>query len=118
MNYLQAVQEITEVIPGIQYELDENKTQSSYHAMNTFTDHIKRMIRQNERTLLFKSLKKMSNIYKNGDAMLKSAIECTFIYSLDNVTRFCSEEYRKAIFNHMSLDLQKIYAKQIYTHGI
>ncbi|MDC8104955.1 MULTISPECIES: DUF7674 family protein [Chryseobacterium] len=118
MNYLQAVQEITEVIPDIQYELDEHKTQSSYYAMSTFTDHIKRMIRQNERTLLFKSLKKMSNIYKNGDAMLKNAIECTFIYSLDNVTILCNEEYRKAIFSHMSRDLQKIYAKQIYNHGI
>ena len=118
MNYLQAVQEITEVIPSIQYELDETKTQSSYSVMKTFTDHIRRMVRQNERPLLFKSLKKMGTIYKNGDAMLKNAIECTFIYSLDNVTAYCSEEYRKLIFGHLSSDLQRIYSKQIYTHGI
>lgn len=118
MNYLQAVQEITEVIPDIQNDLNENKTQTPYSVIQTFTDHIRRMIRQNERTLLFKSLKKMGKIYKNGDLLLKNAVENTFIYSLDNVTTFCNEEYRKAIFSHISKDLQKMYSKQIYTHGL
>lgn len=118
MNYLQAIQEISEIIPDIQEELKEKKTQSSYSVIHTFTNYIKTMIRQNNRNLLFKSLKKMNDIYRNGDIMLKYAVECTFIYSLDNSTAFCSEEYRKVIFSHISQDLQKIYAKQIYNHGI
>ncbi|SDQ71900.1 hypothetical protein SAMN05421664_2311 [Chryseobacterium soldanellicola] len=117
MNYLQAVQEITEVIPNIQNELKENRTQNSYSVIQTFTDQIKNMIRQNEKNILFKSLKKMDEIYKNGDIMLKNAIENIFIYSLDNYTAFCTEEYRKMIFSHISKDLQKSYSRQIYSHG-
>ncbi|ANF51622.1 hypothetical protein A0O34_14405 [Chryseobacterium glaciei] len=118
MNYLQAAQEITDVVPDIQNELENNKSQNSYSVIQTFTDCIKNMIRQNDRNLLFKSLQKMDEIYKNGDVKLKNAVESTFIYSLDNFTTFCNEEYRKAIFTHISLDLQKIYSKQIYKHGM
>lgn len=118
MNYLQATQEITEIIPEIENELKKNRSQNSYSVIQTFTDRIKSMIRQNDRNILFKSLKKMDEIYKNGDTVLKNAVESTFIYSLDNSTAFCSEEYRKVIFSHISKDLQKIYSRQIYSHGI
>lgn len=118
MNYLQAAQEITDVVPDIQNELENNKTQNSYSVIQTFTDRIKNMIRQNDRNLLFKSLQKMDEIYKKGDVKLRNAVESTFIYSLDNFTTFCNEEYRKAIFTHISQDLQKIYSKQIYKHGM
>ncbi len=118
MNYLEAAQEITDVIPDIQSDLKENRTPNSYSVIQTFTDRIKNMIRQNDRNLLFKSLKKMDEIYRSGDVLLKNAIENTFIFSLDNSTAFCTEEYRKVIFSHISQDLQRIYAKQIYSHGI
>lgn len=118
MNYLQAVQEITEVIPDIQNELNKNTVQNSYSTIRIFTDHIKKMIRDNNMSLLFKSLHKMDMIYKNGDLMLRNAVESTFIYSLDSCTAFCNEEYRKKIFSHISQDLQNIYSKQIYNHGI
>lgn len=117
MNYLEAAQEITDVIPDLQNELKENKTQNSYSVIQSFTSRIKNMIRQNDRNILFKSLKKMDEIYRNGDNLLKNAIENTFIYSLDNSTAFCSEEYRKVIFSHISKDLQNIYSRQIYSHG-
>ncbi|MCS3531846.1 hypothetical protein [Chryseobacterium sp. JUb7] len=117
MNYLEAVQEISDVVPDIQNELTENKTQNSYYVIQTFTNCIKNMIRQNDRNVLFKSLDKMGKIYKNGDQLLKNAVENTFIYSLDGVMVFCSQEFRKVIFSHLSEDLLKIYAKQIYTHG-
>ncbi|GAA5086024.1 hypothetical protein GCM10023210_07430 [Chryseobacterium ginsengisoli] len=118
MNYLQATQEITEIIPEIENELKNNRTQNSYSVIQTFTDRIKNMIRQNDRNLLFKCLKKMDDIYRNGDIVLKNAVESTFIYSLDNSTAFCNEEYRKVIFSHISKELQKIYSRQIYSHGI
>lgn len=118
MNYLKAIQEISEIIPNIEEELEEKKTQSSYSVINAFTNRIKTMIVQKERNLLFKSIKKMNDIYRNGDIMLKYAVECTFIYSLDNSTAFCSPEYRKLIFSHISNDLQKLYSRQIYSHGI
>lgn len=118
MNYLQAAQEITDVVPDIQNEWRKNTTQNSYSVIQTFTDRIKNMVRQNDRNLLFKSLQKMDEIYKHGDILLKNAVESTFIYSLDNFTTFCSEEYRKDIFTHISQDLQKIYSKQIYKHGM
>lgn len=117
MNYQKAIQEISEVIPFIEEELEGKKTKSSYSVIHAFTDHIKVMIRQNDRNILFKCLKKMNNIYRDGDIMLKYAVESTFIYSLDNSTAFCSEEYRKVIFSHISLELQKIYSRQIYSHG-
>ncbi|WP_415328544.1 hypothetical protein [Chryseobacterium sp. MMS23-Vi53] len=117
MNYLEAAQEITDIIPDIQNDLKENKTLNSYSIIQTFTCRIKNLIRQNDRNILFKSLKKMDEIYRNGDNLLKNAIENTFIYSLDNSTAFCSEEYRKMIFSHISKDLHKIYSRQIYSHG-
>ncbi|GAA4151729.1 hypothetical protein GCM10022217_05830 [Chryseobacterium ginsenosidimutans] len=117
MNYLEAVQEITNVIPEIEIELKNNISQNSYSVIQTFTDKIKNMIRQNDRNILFKCLKKMDEIYRNGDVVLKNAVETTFVYSLDNCTAFCSEEYRKVIFSHISQDLQKIYSRQIYSHG-
>lgn len=118
MNYLQATEEIKEIIPEIENELKKNRSQNSYSVIQTFTDRIKSMIRQNDRNILFKCLKKMDKIYKNGDTVLKNAVESTFIYSLDNSTAFCSEEYRKVIFSHISKDLQNIYSRQIYSHGI
>lgn len=118
MNYLQAVQEITEVVPDFGNEVKGIKIQNSYNIIRTFTERIKNMIRQNDRNLLFRSLQKMDKIYTDGDTVLKNAIENTFIYSLDNFTAFCSEEYKKVIFSHISPDLQKIYSRQIYSHGI
>lgn len=118
MNYLQAVKEITDVVPDFEREIKEIKIQNSYSIIRTFTERIKNMIRQNDRNLLFRSLQKMDKIYTDGDTILKNAIETTFIYSLDNCTAFCSEEYRKVIFSHISDNLQKVYSRQIYSHGI
>lgn len=118
MNYLQAVKEITDVVPDFEQEVMEIKIQNSYSIIRTFTERIKSMIRQNDRNLLFRSLQKMDKIYTDGDTILKNAIETTFIYSLDNCTAFCSEEYRKVIFSHISTNLQKVYSRQIYSHGI
>lgn len=118
MNYLQAVQEITDVIPDIQNEFKNNKTQNSFSLMETFTNHIKNMIRQNDRNILLKSIKKINAIYKNGDTMLKNAVESTFVYSLDNFTTFCSKEYKTVIFSTISPDLLTIYSKQIYKSGM
>ncbi|WP_100076931.1 DUF7674 family protein [Chryseobacterium camelliae] len=116
MNYSETVQEIQTIVPDIQNQLQEKN--NPYTAIRVFTDHIKRMIRQNDRNLIRASLNKMSAIYSQGDAALKNAIENTFIYSLDNCTAFCTEEYRKLIFSCMSKDLQKSYTAQIYQHGI
>lgn len=118
MNYLQAAREISKVIPDIEEELYEKKNQNSYGVINIFTHHIKTMILKNERNLLFKSLKKMNDIYKNGDIMLRYAIESTFIFSLDSNTVFCSPELKKLIFSQISEDLQKLYSRQIYSHGL
>ncbi|EJL75018.1 DUF7674 family protein [Chryseobacterium populi] len=118
MDYLQAAREITKSIPEIQNELRGHETQNSFSVIRTLTDHIKNMVRQNEKVLLIKSIKKMNAIYKNGDALLKNAVESTFIYSLDSFTAFCNEEYKKTIFRHISQDLQKVYSKQIYQHGM
>jgi phage-related protein len=118
MNYLQAVQEITEVVPDFGNEVKEIKIQNSYSIIRTFTERIKNMIRQNDRNLLFRSLQKMDKIYNDGDSVLKNAIETNFIYSLDNFTAFCSRDDRKMIFSHISPDLQKVYSRQIYSHGL
>jgi hypothetical protein len=118
MNYSEAVQEITEIIPDFENDLTESTPGNPYTVIRTFTDCIKSMIRQNDRNILFKSLQKMDKIYTEGDTALKNAVEGIFIYSLDNFTSFCSREYRKLIFSHISKDLQQIYSKQIYNHGI
>ncbi len=118
MDYLQATREITNVIPEIRDEFKETRIQNSYQVIELFTDKMKSMIRQNDRSRLFKCLKKMGDLYLSGDALLKNAIENSFIYSLDNCTAFCSKEYRNMIFSHLSKDLQKVYTKQIYSHNI
>ncbi len=118
MNYLQAVQEITELFPEFETELNETKNPNSYSVIRTFTERIKNMIRQNDSNLLFKSLQKIDKMYLHGDTLLKNAIENTFIYSLDNFTAFCSKEYRQMIFSHISSDLKNSYSRQIYSHGI
>lgn len=116
MNYSEAVQEIQTIVPDLQNQLQEKN--NPYAAIRILTDHIKKMIRQNDRNLIRTSLTKMGTIYSQGDAALKNAIEHTFIYSLDNCTAFCTEEYRKLIFSCMTKDLQKSYTAQIYQHGI
>ncbi|KFF17162.1 MULTISPECIES: hypothetical protein [Chryseobacterium] len=118
MNYSEAVREITEVIPDFENELTKTMPQNSYSVIRTFTERIKNMVRQNDRNVLFKSIQKMDKIYTNGDLALKNAVEGVFIYSLDNFTAFCSGEYRKVIFSHMSKELQQTYSRQIYNHGI
>ncbi|HCA07669.1 MULTISPECIES: hypothetical protein [unclassified Chryseobacterium] len=118
MNYSEAVREITEVIPDFENELTKTMPQTPYSVIRTFTERIKNMVRQNDRNVLFKSIQKMDKIYTNGDLALKNAVEGVFIYSLDNFTAFCSGEYRKVIFSHMSKELQQTYSRQIYNHGI
>ncbi len=118
MNYLQATQEITVSIPEICNDLKEIKIQNSYHIIGFLTDKMKTMIRQNDDRCLFKCLEKMNELYNNGDIMIKSAIENSFVYSLDSCTIFCTKEYRDLIFSHLSPALQKVYARQIYSHSI
>ncbi|MCS4301532.1 hypothetical protein [Chryseobacterium sp. BIGb0232] len=118
MNYLQAVQEINELFPDFESELNTTKTPNSYSVIRNFTERIKNMIRQNDSNLLFRSLQKIDKMYINGDTLLKNAIENTFIYSLDNYTAFCSKEYRQKIFSHISSDLKNSYSRQIYSYGI
>jgi len=117
MNYSEAVREIAEIIPGFENELINHTSQNSNSVIHTFTERIKNMIRQDDTKILFKSLQKMDKIYTEGDIALKNAVEGIFIYSLDNFTAFCSREYRKVIFSHISKDLQQTYSRQIYTHG-
>lgn len=118
MNYLEAAQEITELVPDIQNEWNDSPHQNSLTVVRAFTECIKTMIRQNDRKLLFSCLQEMDKMYIHGDTMLKNAIDNTFIYSLDNCTAYCSAEYRKVIFSHISAELQQSYSKQIYSHGI
>lgn len=118
MNYLQAVEEITELFPDFKTELNETQSPNSYSVIRTFTERIKNMIRHNDSNLLIKSLQKIDKIYIHGDTLLKNAIENTFIYSLDNYTSFCSKEYRQMIFSYISSDLKNSYSRQIYSHGI
>jgi len=118
MNYSEAVQEIAEIIPDFENELVKTTPQNSYTVIRNFTERIKNMIRQNDRTVLFKSLHKMDKIYTDGDTALKNAVEGVFIFSLDNCTVFCPEEYRKVIFSHISKGLQQTYSRQIYNHGL
>ncbi|UWX60856.1 hypothetical protein N0B40_00995 [Chryseobacterium oranimense] len=117
MNYSEAVQEITEVIPDFDNELTKDSPRNPYSVIRNFTERIKSMVRQNDRNILFKSLQKMDKIYTNGDIDLKNAVEGIFVYSLDNFTVFCSSEYKKMIFSHFSKELQQIYSRQIYSHG-
>lgn len=117
MNYSEAVQEITEIIPDFESDLTKDASQNSYRVIRTFTDRIKSMVRQNDRNILFKCLSKMDKIYTDGDIALKNAVEGVFIYSLDNFTAFCTGEYRKVIFSHLSKELQQSYSRQIYSHG-
>jgi hypothetical protein len=118
MNYSEAAQEIAEIIPDFENELTKKTPQNSYSVIRNFTERIKNMIRQNDRNILFKSLQKMDKIYTDGDIALKNAIEGIFIYSLDNCTAFCTGEYRKVIFSHISKGLQQSYSRQIYNHGL
>lgn len=116
MNYLEATQEIAEVIPDLQSKSKEIK--NSYDLIITFTNSIKMMIQNNDNPILLKSLKKMNLLYKNGDYLLRSVIENSFIYSLDSCTSFCSMSDRNNILKTLSPDLKNVYAKQIYSHGI
>jgi len=118
MNYSDAAQEIKEILPDFENQLAGFMPQNSHSVIRTFTECIKNMIRQDDRNLLPECLRKMSRIYSDGDASLKNAVENIFIYSLDNFTAFCTGEYRKVIFSHISQDLQKCYTRQIYSHGI
>lgn len=118
MNYLQATREITVSIPEICDGLNETKIQNSYQLIEFLTDKMKNMIRKDDTICLFKCLEKMDILYREGDPMVKNAIENSFIYSLDSCTSFCSKEYRHAIFSSLSPELQKVYARQIYSHSI
>lgn len=118
MNYLQATQEIAVAIPEICNDLKEKKIQNSYHIIGFLTDKVKTMIRQNDISCLFKCIGKINELYNNGDIMIKNAIENSFVFSLDSSTAFCGKEYRDQIFNHLSPALQKVYARQIYSHSI
>ncbi len=66
MNYLQAVQEIKELFPDFETELNETQSPNSYSVIRTFTDRIKNMIRQNDINLLFTCLQKIDKIYLQG----------------------------------------------------
>lgn len=118
MNYLQATQEITVAIPEICNDLNETGIQNSYHIVEFLTDKMKTMIRQQNTGCLLKCIHTMNELYEEGDDAMKSAIENSYIYSLDNCLAFCNEEYRAPIFDNLSAALKKIYFRQIYSHHI
>ena len=78
MNYLQAVQEITDVVPDFEKEVKEIKIQNSYSIIRTFTERIKNMIRQNDSNLLFRSLQKMNKILKFNLSVQSLTLELTY----------------------------------------
>lgn len=118
MNYLQATQEIANSIPEICNDLKKASIHNSYHMIEFLTDKMNTMIRQNNTNCLFRCIQKMNELYREGDSSIKSAIENSFIFSLDNCTAFCSREYRDHIFGHLSDTLQKVYSRQIYSHHV
>lgn len=118
MNYSDAAQEISEILPDFKNKLASFMPQNPHNVIRTFTQCIRQMILNNEKSGLFKSLQEMNRIYSNGDIALKNAVENIFIYSLDNFTAFCQPEYRKVIFSHISEDIRQSYSRQIYNHGI
>lgn len=118
MNYLQAIEYIHEICPEIKDKIRHNDVQNAYCVIRILTERIKDLIRQNDNNFVFKYLTIINDLYTKGDMVLKNSIENVFIFSLDISTAFCTEQYRKTIFSHISGDLQSIYFRQIYSHSI
>lgn len=119
MNHTDAVKEIVKIIPETQEEFkDSYKTNSPFMVIGVFTRQIKRLIKDQNQKMLVKSLKKMNQLYKNGDQRLKNAIETIFIYSLDGLTFYCDPGYKKVIFDKISVDIRQSYLHQVYKSGI
>jgi predicted metallopeptidase len=119
MNHTEAVTEIIETIPETKEDFKETyKTNSPFMVISVFTKQIKRLIKENDRKILIKSILKMNKLYGKGDAALKNAIENIFVYSLDSFTFCCEPTYKKMIFSKMSTRLQENYFHQVYKSGI
>jgi len=119
MNHTDAVAEIIETIPETKEDFKEfYKTNSSFMVINVFTRQIKRLIKENDRKILMRSILKMNSFYSKGDAALKNAIENIFIYSLDSFMFCCEPTFKKMIFDRLSPPLQENYLHQVYKSGI
>lgn len=119
MNQFEAADEIASAIPESKGDMaDIIKTRNAYAVIKVFTRHIRHFVETDDQPVYEKSVKLLGKIYRKGDAMLRSAVENIFLFSLDSIVSSCLPNRKKLYLSKLPSDLYTVYVRQIYRSGI
>lgn len=119
MNHTEAIEEIIEVLPELKDEfMEPYKIKNSFMVMNVFTKRIKELIIKDDTKTLYECIRKINEFYIKGNQALKTAIETVFIFSLNSLTYNCEMNYKRLIFQKITIDLRIIHLYQSQKYGI
>lgn len=119
MNHTEIIEAIIKVLPELKEEFKEPyKMKNSLMVMNVFTKRIKELIIKGDKKTLYKCIRKINEFYTKGNQALKTAIETVFIFSLNSLTHNCEMNYKRMIFQKITIDLRIIHLYQSQKNGI
>ena len=115
MNQYEAADEIAMIVPGATPDLCEAmKTKNPFKTIRIFSRHFKTIIDAHNLPMAEKCLRVIGRIYDKGDAVVKSAVEAVFIFSLDLLTTSCSAAERNQIMSKLPIQVFTAYYRQVY----
>jgi len=82
-------------------------------SIQTLTDNTKRMALEHDYEMVAKNMNLAQQLYQEGNALVRSAIENIFVYSFSSLMTRCNTVEWRLVQSYMPADLYQIYIRQI-----
>lgn len=84
-----------------------------YQSIQELADHTKKMALEHNYKMVEKNMSKAHQLYKEGNALVRGAIENVFVYSFSTLMTRCNAVEWRMVQSYMPSDLYQIYIRQV-----
>jgi len=82
-------------------------------SIQELTDHTKKMALEHNYKMVKKNMSKAHQLYNDGNALVRGAIENIFIYSFSTLMTRCNAVEWRIVQSYMPSDLYQVYINQV-----
>ena len=86
---------------------------TAYQSIQALTDYTKRMALEHEFKTVGKCMGLMGRLYKEGNALVRNAVETVFIFSFSSIMTSCNVIEWRIIQSFMPAELYTLYIRQV-----
>ena len=90
---------------------------SAYQAIQALTDYTRRMAFEHNFKKVKNCLTLVQKIYREGNTLVKNAVENIFIFSFSSLLANCNRVEWRIVQSYMSSDLYALYTRQVSRPG-